>query len=327
MAHGWPAADRAHAPDRSGALGAVAAASVPAPVPAAVPVTVPPTVTRLTTTIGGLERHWVLASPALAAGRPVDLVIALHGVGNDGSQMRALGLEGLAIPDGVAVAFPDAAYGAWNDGRPGADVLSPDGRGADDIAFLRTVISRSGIEMQRTIRSVGVIGFSNGAMMTARVACEMSDIVSVVAIVAGSAPEGFQGACRPQEPVSVAIVADRGDPVVPYDGGQVAPYQGRPRGLVSGVDATVAFWVHADACHATATPSTSPATPPVGAAEADGCQATRRVMRFTIDDAAHEWRRAGGFDTTSVVWSFVRTDLLRIASDDDAARVGLSVAD
>ena len=279
-------------------------------------------VTRLSVNVGGLERRWVLVAPP-AATTPVDLVIALHGVGNDGGQMRLLGLENLAIPSGVAIAFPDAAFGAWNDGRPGADVLSPDGRGADDIAFLRAVIMRSGALMQRTVRSVGVIGFSNGAMMAARAACEMSDIVSVVAIVAGSAPEGFQGVCRPQEPVSVAVVAARGDPVVPYGGGQVAPFQGRPRGRVSGVDATIAFWALVDACRATQT-ATAPAVPAVGVSEAESCQATRRVARFATDDASHDWRRAGGFDTTSVVWSFVHAQLPRIASDDDAIRAGLA---
>jgi polyhydroxybutyrate depolymerase len=304
------------------ALPAPAAPAVPVPAPA--PAQVAPTVSRLTATLGGLERAWVLVAPPTRPG-PVDLVLALHGVGADGSQMRGLGLDSLAMPDDVAVAFPDAAYGAWNDGRPGADVLSPDGRGADDIAFLRTVIERSGVAMLRPVRSVGVVGFSNGAMMAARVACEMSDVVSVVAIVAGSAPEGFQNGCRPVHPVSVAVVAAKGDPVVPFNGGQVAPFLGRPRGRVSGVDATVAFWATADACHATETPPTSPAAPAVGATESASCDATRHVARYATDDAAHEWRRAGGFDTTTVVWSFVRSELPRLAGTDDLARAGLPV--
>jgi len=315
------------------AAAATAVAAAPS-VPAAVPAISSPTaasgdpvvssVTRLSVSWGGLERRWVLVAPAGGTG-PVDLLVALHGVGNDGTQMRGLGFEGLAIPDGVAVAFPDAAYGAWNDGRPGADVLSPDGRGADDIGFLRTVIFRSGMSMQRSVRSVGVVGFSNGAMMAARAACEMSDVVSVVAIVAGSAPEGFQSACRPQSPVSVAVVASKGDPVVPFDGGQVASFLGRSRGRVSGVDATVAFWRQVDACRTNATTPTAPAVPPVGASESDRCDGTRRVARYATEDAAHEWRRAGGFDTTAVVWSFVRSGLRRLASDDDLARAGITI--
>ncbi|MFI5045553.1 MAG: alpha/beta hydrolase family esterase [Acidimicrobiia bacterium] len=318
------------------AMGAPRATATPAARPAAMPAALqsavslpaaaPATVTRLTATVGALPRQWVLVAPP-TANAPIDLVIALHGVGNNGGEMRAMGFENLAIPAGVALAFPDAAYGAWNDGRPGADVLSPDGRPADDIAFLRSLIFLSGVQMNRPIRSVGIIGFSNGAMMAARAACEMSDLVSVVAIVAGSAPEGFQSVCRPRLPVSVAIVAARGDPVVPYGGGQVAPFNGRPRGRVSGVDATVAFWAYADTCRATDDAGTPPAVPPVGATEARSCASTRHVERFATDDAAHDWRRAGGFDTTTVVWSFVRAELPRFADLNDLARAGLVLDD
>jgi len=329
-----PVTSTAAAAFPAAAAAATTVAAAPASVSAAVPAISTPTagsgdpaasnVTRLSVSWGGIERRWVLVAPAGGTG-PVDLLVALHGVGNDGTQMRGLGFESLAIPDGVAVAFPDAAYGAWNDGRPGADVLSPDGRGADDIGFLRTVIFRSGMSMQRSVRSVGVVGFSNGAMMAARAACEMSDVVSVVAIVAGSAPEGFQGGCRPQSPVSVAVVASKGDPVVPFDGGQVASFLGRSRGRVSGVDATVAFWRQVDACRANATTPTAPAVPPVGASESDRCDGTRRVARYATEDAVHEWRRTGGFDTTAVVWSFVRSGLRRLASDDDLARAGITI--
>jgi polyhydroxybutyrate depolymerase len=302
----------------------VAAPAVASVAPAAAPLAAPGTDTRLTVTVGGVERRWALATPPTGAG-PVDLVVLLHGVGRDGSQMRGFGFENLAIPAGVAIAYPDAAYGAWNDGRPGADVLSPDGKGADDVAFLRALVVRSGVAMRRPVRSVGVIGFSNGAMMAARVACDMSDVVSVVAIVAGSAPEGFQNGCKPQVPVSVAVVAAKGDPIVPFNGGQVASFQGRPRGRVSGVEATVSFWSKADACGASQAAAMTPTAPAVGATAADACTARRHVARYATDDATHDWRRAGGFDTTAVVWSFVRDELPRAATTTDLERAGLNL--
>ncbi|HEX5587093.1 MAG TPA: hypothetical protein VFZ17_07275, partial [Acidimicrobiia bacterium] len=157
----------------------------------------------MSVTIDGISRRWVLVAPSTATRGPINLVVALHGVLHTGDQMRALGLDDFAIPAGVAVAYPDGAEGVWNDGRPGVEPLTPTSGSADDIEFLRDLIALSGTQMQRRVGAVGVIGFSNGAIMAARVACEMSDVVSVVAIVSGSGGEGFQGRCRPAEAVSV----------------------------------------------------------------------------------------------------------------------------
>jgi len=273
-----------------------------------------PLVIPMALTVDGIPRRWTLVVPSSAPGGPIDLVVALHGVGHTGDEMRALGLEDFAVPAGVAVAYPDGAYGIWNDGRPGAEVLTPTGQPTDDIEFLRDLIAVSASQMQRRIAAVGVVGFSNGAMMAARVACEMSDVVSVVAIVAGSAGEGFQGQCRPDEAVSVAVIAARDDPVVPYRGGSVASFEGHARGRVSGVDATTSFWAAVDGCVVTRDTGVAASSPVVLGAAADTCASSRHVVRYAIDDTAHAWKRTAGFDTTAVVWSFVRQELPRLPS-------------
>ncbi len=227
-------------------------------------------------------------------------------------------------PTGVAVAYPDGADGMWNDGRPGADA-PPDGAGwADDIAFLRLLVEQSAQRMDRGVRSVGVVGFSNGAIMAARVACDMSDVVTVVAIVDGSAGEGFETHCSPVLPVSVALVATRGDPVVPYGGGQVAPWDGHARGRVSGADATVRFWSRADGCTPLHDAGVAAISPMVARAQADNCLASRRVVRLAIDDAQHDWVRTSGFDTTTTVWAFLRDQLARSFDNDVAQIAGMS---
>ena len=269
-----------------------------------------PFVDSLNAEVMGRARHWTLVAPG-TTGDAVDLVIVLHGVGHLGAEMRSLGFDDLARSAGVAVAYPDGADGMWNDGRPGADPPASGAGWTDDIAFLRAVVAQSAQRMNRGVRSVGVVGFSNGAIMAARVACDMADIVTVVAIVDGSAGEGFESRCLPDRPVSVALVATRGDPVVPYAGGQVASWQGRARGRVAGADATVRFWSAADHCSPLRDTGVAASSPMVVRAQADGCASTRQVVRLAVDDPTHEWIRTGGFDTTAVVWSFVHAELAR----------------
>ncbi|HEX5586699.1 MAG TPA: hypothetical protein VFZ17_05285, partial [Acidimicrobiia bacterium] len=56
---------------------------------------------------------------------------------------------------------------------------------------------------------------------------------------------------------------------------------------------------------------------------ADSCTSSRHVVRYAIDDADHDWQRAAGFDTTAVVWSFVRQELPRAPSLLQVAREAL----
>ena len=251
-------------------------------------------------------------------------MIVLHGVGHDGAGCVRSDSTTWRGPSGVAVAYPDGADGMWNDGRPGADP-PPDGAGwATTSRSCACSWRRAHSGMDRGVRSVGVVGFSNGAIMAARVACDMSDLVTVVAIVDGSAGEGFETHCSPVLPVSVALVATRGDPVVPYGGGQVAPWDGHARGRVSGADATVRFWSRADGCTPLHDAGVAATSPMVARAQADNCLASRRVVRLAIDDAQHDWIRTSGFDTTATVWAFLRDQLARSFDNDVAQIAGMS---
>lgn len=286
--------------------------------------TVSPTVSHdafvdtLTADVGGRTRRWTLVAPA-STNPSVDLVLVLHGVGGSGTDMRHFGFDDLARTSGVAVAYPDAADGMWNDGRPGVDPPASGAGWADDIAFFRALVASSGTRMGRTVRSVGVVGFSNGAMMAARAGCDMADLVSVVAAVDGSAGENFESRCRPALPVSVALVATRGDPVVPFVGGQVAAWQGRARGRVAGVDATMRFWLANNRCAPIRDLGLAATAPLVARLQADGCDDARQVVRLAIDAAQHEWVRTAGFDTTAAVWSFVHQQLPRPLNFDIVA--------
>ena len=200
---------------------------------------------------------------------------------------------------GTVVAYPDGLGGAWDDGRPGADPVVP---GVDDVRFLRLVIdetaSRTGVDP----RLVAVVGFSNGAVMAGRMACELADRVAAVALVAGSGGRGFQQSCRPARPVSVMLVAGSNDRAVPYAGGRVADWGTRRRGFVAPVEDVFAFWRASDGCASTEAVAGGAQ---VQVARGAGCRAGTSVVRYRVSGGGHEWFRGPTFDTTGAVWDFV----------------------
>lgn len=253
--------------------------------------------------LDGQVRHWTTVVPAAAKGsRAPALIVVLHGVGEQGAKMRTKGFDPLAAEQGVVMAYPDAFGGAWNDGRPGAEPMVP-GVTVDDSRFLRLLIEETTARTGADPRRVAVVGLSNGAMMAARVACDLADRVSAVALVVGSSGQGFEDTCRPARPLAVMVVAGSDDASVPYAGGKVADWNGKRRGYVAGVDAFFDFWRAQNGC------ASAQFIPGAAVSEARGtdCRSGNAVLRYRVEGGGHEWYQAPRFDTTTAVWAFVVT--------------------
>ena len=236
-------------------------------------------------------RRWTTVVPERPAGSvPTGLVVVLHGVGGRGADMRAMGFDARAATQGAVVAYPDGLGGAWNDGRPGADPVVP-GAPVDDVRFLRLLIEETTARTGADPGRVAVVGFSNGAMMAGRVACELADAVAAVALVGGAAGQGFEQWCRPTRPVAVMLVAGSDDRTVPYGGGRVADWGTKRRGLVAPVDDVFAFWRAADGCASSQVVS---GNPQVGEVRGAGCPGGTAVVRYRVTGGGHEWFRAPG---------------------------------
>jgi polyhydroxybutyrate depolymerase len=198
---------------------------------------------------GAWTRAWHVKIPRAAReGRALPLVVALHGGGGSGDTMNALsGLDVTAEREGFFVAYPDGVDKHWNDGR--LDVHSTaHSEDVPDVAFLSEMID----DLEKAYRidpaRVFAAGISNGAMMSCRLACELSDKIAGVAMVAGSMPRSIQPSCAPRRPVSVMILHGTDDPLVPYGGGEVHARNLRARGMVLGVQATISEWLKHDRC-------------------------------------------------------------------------------
>ncbi len=165
-----------------------------------------------TSTVAVGERSFVLHVPDGLLG-PAPLLVVLHGYAKDAASMRRLtGFEALADRDGFVVAFGSAVNGSWNAGTccGRSRALS-----VDDVGYLDGVVRESARRVRLDARRLGITGFSNGAMMALRYACDRPLVVSTVAVVAGTVVTP----CAPAVPVAALDLHGSGDTTVPLAGG------------------------------------------------------------------------------------------------------------
>ncbi|HEY9344599.1 MAG TPA: alpha/beta fold hydrolase, partial [Inquilinus sp.] len=146
--------------------------------------------------VDGVSRSYTLhLPPAAAGGDPLPLVVVLHGGGaNADSAIALTGFSAEADAEGFIVAYPNgtgrlkptaetADQFSWNAGDCCGAAMRRD---ADDVGFLRALVST--IEQERAVdrHRIYAAGFSAGGMMAYRLACEAGDIFAGVAVVSGA---------------------------------------------------------------------------------------------------------------------------------------------
>ncbi|MGZ4785836.1 MAG: extracellular catalytic domain type 1 short-chain-length polyhydroxyalkanoate depolymerase [Acidimicrobiales bacterium] len=177
-------------------------------------------------TADGRTRSFHLYVPAsLPVDSPVPLLVGLHGGGGWGTQFEANSrFDRLAesnhflvvYPDGVGVSLlgSDDKLRTWNAGTCCGTAEKDD---IDDVAFISQLIDRIESDYHVDPDRVFAAGHSNGAMLSYRLACELSDKIAAVGIVSGALEID---SCTPSKPVSVIQINGTADQNVPIDGGR-----------------------------------------------------------------------------------------------------------
>ena len=210
--------------------------------------------------VDGTAREYVLAASATTRDGPRPLVLVLHG--HLGTAKNALGGGDRPSPLSAWLAIVDrerilvaALQGLKGpDGHTGWHDCRTDDAGnshANDVAFANAVVRNLIAAGKADAHRVYVMGMSNGAMMSYRLALEMHP--TPAAIAAASGTMAVKGDCRSATvPVSVLVIHGTDDPLVPYAGGPVG-FGGRgKRGEVVSVEATRDYWLRVDGlAHAT----------------------------------------------------------------------------
>lgn len=162
---------------------------------------------------GGSQRSYRVYQPASYNGRPLALVVALHGGLGTGKIMQdQSGFDAQADRHGFLVAYPDGIGRGWN---AGSCCGKPMEQGVDDVAFVRGVIAQVRKDYAVSAKVYGT-GFSNGAMLLHRIACEAPDTFAAIAPVSGGL---MMKTCAAKTGVPALLIQGRADKRIPWDGG------------------------------------------------------------------------------------------------------------
>jgi polyhydroxybutyrate depolymerase len=196
---------------------------------------------------GSVRTYHIYIPANIQTSTSIPLVLSFHGGGGNGeNQMRVSNFNSLAHEVGFIVVYPNGS------GRYDDRLLTWNGGGCcgyaqqnniDDVGFIRSLVLE--LESQYAIdrKRVYATGFSNGGIMSYRLACEASDIFAAIAPV--SATLQFDG-CNPDHPVSIIHIHGTEDKHLPFKGGQGVE-------SLAGVDfnsvaESLSFWIQKNQC-------------------------------------------------------------------------------
>jgi polyhydroxybutyrate depolymerase len=235
------------------------------------------------------------------------LLIVLHGgTGNGGQIERSSGFSDLADQFGFIAVYPDGAGAVnsrytWNaDNCCGYAYRQH----VDDVGFIAALIDQLVADYDVDPSRVYVTGFSNGAMMTFRLACELSGKIAAAAPYAGALNTD---SCGATEPVSILIMNGDADQIVPVDGG--TSDQRGAAGERDRVDKPTSFavdtWVAIDGCFGTPEVTNSATSM---TSTYSGCTNGAAVEQVLIHNWDHHWpseANGSSMDAGSIIWEFV----------------------
>jgi polyhydroxybutyrate depolymerase len=276
---------------------------------------------------------------------PIPVVVALHGGGGraesaitttctDGDRDSPSCLHNIAEREGFAVVYPNGSgFGllpnlkTWNagGGTDGYNCTSCEAceGGIDDIQYLGAVLDDLESWMHVDTARVYFTGLSNGAAMSHRAACEMSDRIAAIAAVGGTNQYAATVNCDLIFAPSIMQIHGTEDPCWTYETSDAACVD-TSGGLKLGVEESTAGWVERFNC------SMEPVTTELPDSSDDGTRTTRTVWSGCADGAAevhlltitgggHTWpsgepylpeRRVGRVTTdwdSTLIWEFFST--------------------
>jgi polyhydroxybutyrate depolymerase len=204
------------------------------------------------------------------------LIIGLHGVGSTGKIIReTLALDLATMSNPVIAVFPDGSgtergtIQSWNADRCCSPSNDEPGY-IRDVDFISIIISNMEKNYLIDLSRVWVIGFSNGGMMAYRLACEIPNQITGIAVGSGAFTAR---SCTPSRAVNVIHLHGEQDSKVPVLGG--GPYS------VMSADDSLARLANANLCvNIEATPGESPFK--------WKCP-TSDVMELILSPNGHDW--------------------------------------
>ncbi len=237
---------------------------------------------------GEARTYGVFSPPGTPTGSPI--LVVLHSLGRSASE---------EIPIAGAGAFlsvvPIGVDFSWNAGHCCGAAAARD---LDDVAFVATVIDEVVERYSADPDRVYVAGFSNGAMLAYRIACERPGLLAGAAVVEGTLTIDE---CHADGATDLLVVHQTGDTIVPYAGTDASPIA--DDGRLLGVEAALGRYGEAAGCAVGGAIDTN-----TNSDETVDCGAGGRLRVVVVAGGTHSWpdgEGAGGaVDATDLVVSF-----------------------
>lgn len=191
---------------------------------------------------GFRDRDFLLRLPPSYDGvRRLPVIIAMHGAAGskegynsltcpDGDAGHPNCLSQVADGAGFIVVYPDgtrianltAASRTWNSGGGGPRELRCEHAckdGVDDVAYFGALLGELAAILPYDDKRLYLTGFSNGAAMSHRLACEVSERITAIAPVGGANLFAGAAVCNPRRATPILHIHGDADPCWPYFGG------------------------------------------------------------------------------------------------------------
>jgi polyhydroxybutyrate depolymerase len=236
---------------------------------------------------GRNRKYLIHIPPNLDPTTPIPLVLVLHGGGGAPQGMAKITkFNEKADAEKFIVVYPagsgrfESRFLTWNSGNCCGYALDDN---IDDSGFIRTLIDQLQKELKIDESRIYVTGLSNGAMMSYRLACELSDKIAAIGVVAGAF--NYQP-CTPSHTVSVIILHGTADQHVLYIGGTPKKQVDRHPRTDTPIADAVAFWTKQDRC---STPPKKEKSGKIFSEIYEGCANNSGITLFSIQDEGHTW--------------------------------------
>lgn len=140
-----------------------------------------------------------------------DLMIVLHGEKSTAERMKSQTIfADLAKSNNLVLAFLESEDYLWSDGRIGYE-------SDKDVLFVKAIVDKYS---KLGVKKIMVSGFSSGAILTLRLACENIPNLNYFGAVAGSLPENIN--CKSSINKNILLMNGTDDNFVLWEGGVIA---------------------------------------------------------------------------------------------------------
>jgi polyhydroxybutyrate depolymerase len=230
---------------------------------------------------------------------PTPVVLNFHGLTENADLQNTLSkMDDKSDAAGFIAVHPNGVGNSWNAGWCCGQAAQ---QMVDDVGFVGAILDQLEAELCVDAHRVFAAGMSNGAFLSHRLGCEMSDRIAAIAPVAGVL---VLASCAPKRPMPVIGFHGTSDALVPYNGSTLESFASAPD--------TYAGWAARDGCGTTTMQTYN--NQDSSCVTYQNCPTNVDVTFCTVQKGGHTWpggSSTGGFgyttpylSATDAMWTF-----------------------